>query len=145
MTEHDNLAPRTILCIEDEPSMIDLVELILNRRGFRVLSALGGTEGLETAREAAPDLILLDLMMPDMDGWDVYHQLRADDELSQTPVIIVTAKASNIDQVLGLRVAGVQDYITKPFSPSDLIERIDRVLAGKSPVSEVDEVEARLE
>jgi two-component system response regulator VicR len=122
---------RVVVCIEDEPPMIDLVKLILKNRGFDVIGALGGKEGLDAIREHQPDLVLLDLMMPEMNGWDVYQQMKADDYMSTIPVIVVTAKAQNIDKVLGLHIAKVQDYITKPFSPAELLKSIDRVLKGK--------------
>jgi two-component system response regulator VicR len=122
---------RVVVCIEDEPPMIDLVKLILKNRGYDVVGALGGKEGLDAIREHQPDLVLLDLMMPEMNGWDVYQQMKADDYMSSIPVIVVTAKAQNIDKVLGLHIAKVQDYITKPFSPAELLKSIDRVLAGK--------------
>jgi DNA-binding response OmpR family regulator len=124
-------ASKHILCIEDDPEMIDLIRLILNRRGFEVKGATGGIQGLEMIRAETPDLVLLDLMMPDMDGWEVYQQLRADDATKDIPVIIVTAKAQNIDKVLGLHIARVEDYISKPFSPHDLIDSVERVLAGR--------------
>ena len=115
--------------IEDEPEMIDLVRLILGRRGYTVIGANGGREGLELIRKELPDLVLLDLMMPDMDGWDVYHQIKSDELTRDIPVIVITAKAQNIDKVLGLRIAKVEDYIAKPFSPQELLERVDIVLA----------------
>jgi len=115
--------------IEDEPEMIDLVRLILGRRGYTVIGANGGREGLELVRKELPDLVLLDLMMPDMDGWDVYHQIKSDELTRDIPVIVITAKAQNIDKVLGLRIAKVEDYIAKPFSPQELLERVDIVLA----------------
>ena len=119
---------RRILCIEDEPEMIDLIRLILERKGFDVLGAVGGHEGLEAIRREKPDLVLLDLMMPDVDGWEVYRQMKADEELQHTPVVVVTAKAQSIDKVLGLHIAKVDDYVTKPFGPGDLVESVDRVL-----------------
>jgi len=118
---------RRILCIEDEPEMIDLIRLILERRGFEVLGAVGGQEGLDTVRREKPDLVLLDLMMPDVDGWEVYRQMKADEELKGIPVVVVTAKAQSIDKVLGLHIAKVDDYVTKPFGPGDLLESVDRV------------------
>ncbi len=121
-----------ILCIEDEPEMIDLIRLILNRRGFEVKGANGGKEGLEFVRKEKPDLVLLDLMMPDMDGWEVYQQLKSDEELKHIPVIIVTAKAQSIDKVLGLHIAKVDDYVTKPFGPQELLQSIEKVLSAKS-------------
>jgi DNA-binding response OmpR family regulator len=118
--------------IEDESEMIDLVRIILGRRGYIVLGANGGREGLELVRKELPDLVLLDLMMPDMDGWDVYHQIKSDELTRDIPVIVITAKAQNIDKVLGLRVAKVEDYIAKPFSPQELLDRIDIVLSKQS-------------
>ncbi len=123
---------RVVVCIEDEPAMIDLVTLILKNRGFEVVGALGGREGLESIQKLKPDLVLLDLMMPDMNGWDVYQQMKADEYMQQIPVIVITAKAQNIDKVLGLHIAKVQDYITKPFSPAELIKSIERVLGDES-------------
>jgi two-component system response regulator VicR len=120
--------PKKIVCIEDEPEMIDLVKLILSRYGFEVIGATGGRSGLEAIRKHKPDLVLLDLMMPDMDGWEVYQQMKADSEMKEIPVIVVTAKAQSIDKVLGLHIAKVDDYITKPFGPDDLRNSIERVL-----------------
>jgi two-component system response regulator VicR len=117
-----------VVCIEDEPEMIDLVRLILGRKGFDVIGADGGIEGLETVRREKPDLVLLDLMMPDMDGWEVYQQIKADPELRDIPVVVVTAKAQSIDKVLGLHIAKVDDYITKPFGPQDLLESVEKIL-----------------
>jgi len=117
-----------VVCIEDEPEMIDLVRLILGRRGFDVVGANGGLEGLEAVRRERPNLILLDLMMPDMDGWEVYQRIKADEELRRIPVIVVTAKAQSIDKVLGLHIAKVDDYITKPFGPQELLESVEKIL-----------------
>ena len=119
---------KTVVCIEDEPEMIDLVKLILGRKGFELVGAVGGREGLETVRKLRPDLVLLDLMMPDMDGWEVYQQMKADDELKVIPVIVVTAKAQSIDKVLGLHIAKVDDYVTKPFGPQELLQSVNKVL-----------------
>lgn len=118
-----------VVCIEDEPEMIDLVKLILGRKGFDLTGAMGGREGLEAVRRVKPDLVLLDLMMPDMDGWEVYQQMKADRELMDIPVIVVTAKAQSIDKVLGLHIAKVDDYVTKPFGPQELLQSIERVLS----------------
>lgn len=121
-----------ILCIEDEQEMIDLIRLILSRRGFVVKGANGGKEGLEIIRKERPDLVLLDLMMPEMDGWEVYQQMKADDATKDIPVIVVTAKAQSIDKVLGLHIAKVDDYIAKPFSPQELLNSVDNVLAKQT-------------
>lgn len=130
----DNRIKR-ILCIEDEPEMIDLIRLILGRRGFDVIGAAGGTAGLKAVREQLPDLVLLDLMMPDMDGWEVYQQMKAEESTRRIPVIVVTAKAQSIDKVLGLHIAKVDDYIAKPFSPQDLLNSVEKVLAEKKDPS----------
>jgi DNA-binding response OmpR family regulator len=119
---------RRVVYIEDEQEMIDLVRLILTRRNFEVIGASGGREGLDLIRRELPDAVLLDLMMPDMDGWEVYQQLKADDDTKMIPVIVVTAKAQSIDKVLGLHIAKVDDYISKPFSPSELVESLENVL-----------------
>ncbi len=121
-------SPRRILCIEDEPEMIDLIRLILGRRGFEVAGAAGGKAGLQAVRETKPDLVLLDLMMPDMDGWEVYQQMKADEATRNIPVIVVTARAQSIDKVLGLNIAKVDDYIAKPFSPQELLDSVQKVL-----------------
>jgi len=77
-------------------------------------------------RKELPDMILLDLMMPDLDGWDVYHQIKSDNLTRDIPVIVITAKAQDIDKILGLQVAKVQDYISKPFKPQELVDRIEQ-------------------
>lgn len=120
--------PKRILCIEDEAEMIDLMRLILSRQGYEVSGASGGQEGLTKMRRELPDLVLLDLMMPEMGGWEVYQQMKADEKMKDIPVIVVTAKAQSIDKVLGLYIAKVEDYIAKPFSPSELLESVERVL-----------------
>ena len=122
---------KRILCIEDEPEMIDLIRLILVRRGFEVIGAAGGKAGIKAVREQLPDLVLLDLMMPDMDGWEVYQQMKADESTRHIPVIVVTAKAQSIDKVLGLHIAKVDDYISKPFSPQELMNSVENVFSRK--------------
>lgn len=118
-----------IVCIEDEQEMIELVKLILSRKGYTVRGANGGQSGLTLIRDIKPDLVLLDLMMPDMDGWEVYQQMKADESMKDIPVIIITAKAQSIDKILGLHIAKVNDYITKPFGPGELIQSVENVLS----------------
>ena len=122
-------AKKKILCIEDEPQMIDLIKLILEDKGYVVLGAEGGQQGLDMMRAEKPDLILLDLMMPEMDGGDVFHHMKEEVDLRNLPVIVVTAKAAPIDKVLWINVAKVQDYVTKPFGPRELVESVEKVLA----------------
>ncbi len=119
----------TVLCIEDEQEMIDLVELILGRHNFRVIGAIGGQEGLEQIKKSKADVVLLDLMMPEMDGWEVYQMMKSSTDMRDIPVIVVTAKSAAIDKVLGLNIAGVEEYITKPFGPEELLASVNRVLA----------------
>ena len=128
-------AAKRILCIEDEPEMIDLIRLILGRRGFDVSGAAGGNAGIKAVREQLPDLVLLDLMMPDMDGWEVYQQMKAEESTRNIPVIVVTAKAQGIDKVLGLHIAKVDDYISKPFSPQELMNSVEKVIGQKKAAS----------
>ncbi len=123
---------KRILCIEDETEMIDLTRLVLEREGYQVIGAVGGRHGLELIRQEVPDLILLDLMMPDVDGWEVYRQMKADKTLAKIPVIVVTARAQSIDKVLGLQVAKVDDYITKPFGPRELLASIKKIFEAQA-------------
>lgn len=117
-----------IVCIEDDPKTIDLVKLILKREGFEVIGVTNGRDGLAAIEQAQPQLVLLDLMMPDMDGWEVYQAMRANESMKHIPVIVLTAKAQSIDKVLGLHIAKVNDYITKPFSPAELVQSVRKVL-----------------
>ena len=120
-----------IVCVEDEPDVIELIRIILRDPKYDFTGALGGQQGIDTIRELKPDLVFLDLMMPDVDGWAVYRQMKADPELQHIPVILVTAKADNIDKVLAVHIAKVDDYITKPFGPKELIASVRRVLGIK--------------
>lgn len=121
--------PRSVVYyIEDDLEMIDLVTLILSRRGFQVKGAHGGRKGLDMVLQQPPDLILLDLMMPGMDGWEVYQQIKANEKVRHVPVIVITAKAQDIDKVLGLHIAKVDDYICKPFRPQELLDSVERVI-----------------
>lgn len=123
---------KLIVCIEDEPEMIDLVKLILRRGDYEFVGAVGGREGLEAVQRLEPDLVLLDLMMPDIDGWEVYRQMKADDTLKDVPVIVITAKAQSIDRVLGLHIAKVDAYITKPFGPHELLDSVANILGSEN-------------
>lgn len=117
-----------ILYIEDDPDMIALVQAILHRQGYDVKGASSGPQALEMIKTEIPELILLDLMMPGMDGWDIYHQIKAQDSTKNIPIIVVTARAQAIDRVLGLHIAKVDDYVCKPFRPQELLDSITKVL-----------------
>ncbi len=121
-----------VVYIEDDQEMIDLVALILSRRGYQIQGAQSGKKGLELIFSDPPNVILLDLMMPGMDGWEVYQQLKAVENTQNIAVIIITAKAQAIDRVLGLHIAKVDDYIAKPFKPQELVDSVERVLSRTS-------------
>lgn len=117
----------TILIVDDEPDTLELIEFNLKAAGFRCLTAGDGTEALRKAREFHPQLIILDLMIPEIDGLEVCKLLRRDANTASIPIIMLTAKASEIDRVLGLEL-GANDYLTKPFSPRELVLRIKNLL-----------------
>lgn len=117
-----------VLCIDDEPGVVELMSLILRAKNIQVDGANSGVEGLEAMRQNPPDAVLLDIMMPEMDGWEVYKQMKADDRLKDIPVIIVTARNSSFEEVIARERAGVNDYITKPFVPDEVRNSLSRVL-----------------
>ena len=117
-----------VLCIDDEPGVIELITLILKPQNIQVEGANSGPEGLDVMRQNPPDAVLLDIMMPDMDGWEVYRQMKEDDILKNIPVIIVTARNSSFEEIIARERAGVNDYVTKPFVPSDLRSSLSKVL-----------------
>ena len=120
----------TILLVDDEPMVTDVVERYLRREGFQVLLAADGEAAVATARESAPDLIILDLMLPKIDGLTAFRQIRSH---SSVPVIILTAKGEETDRIVGLET-GADDYIAKPFSPREVVARVKAVLrrAGRA-------------
>jgi DNA-binding response OmpR family regulator len=127
--------PKKILVIDDEPKIVDICRDYLKASGFDVVTAADGLRGLAAARREKPDLIVLDLMLPGMDGLDVCRTLRRE---SDTPIIMLTARVEESDKLVGLEL-GADDYITKPFSPRELTARVRVVLrrAGGDPLSEV--------
>lgn len=116
---------KTVVCIEDDPDIVDMIRVILEREGFELIGALGGGEGLDTVREVKPDLVLLDLMMPDVDGWEVARRMKADDETKGIPIIVLTVIPPTSERVDDLEV---DDYVTKPFAPEDLVRRVSTAL-----------------
>lgn len=119
---------KKIVYIDDDIEMINLIKLILERKNYLFFSALSGQAGLELIQEKHPDLILLDLMMPDVDGWDLYQQIKSNDQIKDIPVVIITAKAQPIDRILGIQVAKVDDYLTKPFKTQVLLDTIEKLM-----------------
>jgi two-component system phosphate regulon response regulator PhoB len=129
-----------ILVVDDEPDAIELIKFNLKAAGYEVLTAADGDEALKKARAALPDLIVLDLMLPEVDGLEVCKILRRDHRVSATPILMLTAKAAEIDRVLGLEL-GADDYVTKPFSPRELVLRVKRLLrTGAAPSEKADQI-----
>jgi DNA-binding response OmpR family regulator len=120
---------KRVIYFEDENDMVELVRIILGREGYAVEGVREGLVGLQAIKEELPDLILLDLMMPDMDGWEIFRQIKNDEAIMNIPIIVITAKAQTVDKVLGLEIAKVDDYISKPFRPHELVERVEKVLS----------------
>ncbi len=116
-----------ILVVDDEPEAVELVEFNLKQAGYDVITAMEGAEALTKARTKTPNLIVLDLMLPEMSGLEVCQTLRRDAATSRIPIIMLTARAAEIDRVLGLEL-GADDYLTKPFSPRELVLRIKKIL-----------------
>jgi two-component system phosphate regulon response regulator PhoB len=116
-----------ILVVDDEPEAVELVEFNLKQAGFSVLTAADGAEALSKARSSLPSLVVLDLMLPEVDGLEVCKMLRRDPATAAIPIVMLTAKAAEIDRILGLEL-GADDYVTKPFSPRELVLRIRKIL-----------------
>jgi len=121
---------KSILIIEDEKDIVDLIEYQLKQSGFAVLSALDGPSGLELARKKRPGLVILDLMLPGMDGKDVCRALKSNSLTQSIPVLMLTAKSEEMDRVIGFEL-GADDYVTKPFSPRELVLRVKAILRRK--------------
>ena len=121
-------SPKAILCIEDEAGMLDLLRLILETAGYRFLGAHDGIEGLEVMQRELPDLVLLDLMLPKVDGAEVLLRKKKDPTIKDIPVIAVTALASPFDQLMWKRHTEIKDYVTKPFKRKELLDTVSRVL-----------------
>ena len=121
------MSKQTILVVDDETDLLDLIEYNLHKEGFNVLKAEDGEEGIKVAKEHRPDLILLDIMMPKMDGLEAVEIMRQDEDLKKTPIIFLTARSDEKTEIDGLNKGG-DDYITKPISTTKLVSRIKAVL-----------------
>jgi phosphate regulon transcriptional regulator PhoB len=126
--------PPDVLVVEDEPDIRNLIVHHLTRDGFRCRAVASGAEALQRVKAATPDLVVLDLMLPGMDGLDVCRRLRSDPGSARVPIIMLTAKADEVDRVLGLEM-GADDYVVKPFSPKELVARVRAVLRRARPAS----------
>lgn len=126
------MSRETVLVIEDEKNIAELVKYNLEKEGFTVQTVLRGDAGLEEARKRKADLIVLDLMLPGMDGLEICRALKQDPKTSPIPIIMLTAKSEDTDQVVGLEL-GADDYVTKPFSPKELVARVRAVLRRTKP------------
>jgi two-component system alkaline phosphatase synthesis response regulator PhoP len=121
------MAEEKILVIDDEEHILELIKFNLENNGYKVLVATNGIDALKVAKMEVPQLILLDLMLPGMDGYDVCKEVRRDNSISSIPIIMITAKGEELDKILGLEL-GADDYITKPFSIRELLARVKAVL-----------------
>lgn len=137
---HDIPAPvkMKILVVDDEPEALEIIEFNLKQAGFEVLKAGDGAEALAKARTLMPNLIVLDLMLPEIDGLEVCKMIRRDASTQLIPIVMVTAKAAEIDRVLGLEL-GADDYVTKPFSPRELVLRIKNILSRQQGAEKADD------
>jgi DNA-binding response OmpR family regulator len=124
--------PSEVLVVEDEPDIRNLIALHLARDGFRCRTAATGVEALRAVRAAPPDLVILDLMLPEVDGLEVCRRLRQEPRSAAVPIIMLTAKTDEVDRVLGLEM-GADDYVAKPFSPKELLARVRAVLRRTRP------------
>lgn len=115
----------TILVVDDERNIVELAEMYLAREGYEILRAGDGQAALDTVRQKRPDLVVLDIMLPELDGWEVCRRLRGDGD--DTPVIMLTARDEDVDKIVGLEM-GADDYMTKPFNPRELVARVKAVL-----------------
>ena len=126
------MAKGKILVVDDEIYIVHILDFSLGMEGYEVLTALDGEQAPEKARAEHPDLIVLDIMMPKLDGYETCKLLKAEAGTRDIPVILLSAKGRNVDQKIGFEV-GADDYITKPFSPRELVERINALLGQSSP------------
>jgi two-component system phosphate regulon response regulator PhoB len=136
------MAREKILVVEDEADILDVLEYTFSREGYRVLGTRDGREALALARQEAPRLVLLDLMLPGLDGLEVCRKLKADSVTRDIPIVMVTAKGEESDIVLGLGL-GADDYVTKPFSPKELVARV-RAVMRRGPLRDGEGEQARL-
>ena len=125
---------KKILVIEDDPATSRLVDYSLRHEGYQVFTASNGLEGIRKAHDEAPDLIILDVMLPGMDGFEICHRLRSEPDTANLPILMFSAKAQEIDRDTGLKV-GADDYLSKPAAPTDIVSHVENLLAKKKQVA----------
>jgi CheY-like chemotaxis protein len=123
---------KRVLVVDDDREMVELIQLFLNNAGYETLAAFSGESALEQAFQQKPDLILLDIMMPKIDGWEVFRRIKNDPKAGTIPIVFLTARTQNIDRMIGLSVMKASGYLTKPFSKKELLDEVERVLAEES-------------
>jgi two-component system alkaline phosphatase synthesis response regulator PhoP len=128
--EKEMTMDKKILVIEDDPATLRLVDYSLRHEGYQVFTASNGLEGIRKAHNEAPDLIILDVMLPGMDGFEICHRLRSEPDTAQLPILMCSAKAQEIDKDTGLKV-GADDYLSKPSTPADIVNHVASLLAKK--------------
>ncbi len=138
------MTKETILIVDDEEDIIELIKYNLKTEGYSILTALAGEQAIKIAKQSRPDLMVLDLMLPGMDGFEVTRYLRSHEETQDMPIVILTAKGEESDVITGLEL-GANDYISKPFSPKVLIARIRSILRRRKKESETVSIKVRQE
>jgi two-component system, OmpR family, alkaline phosphatase synthesis response regulator PhoP len=129
---------KKVLIIEDDPATTRLVDYSLRHHGYQVITATNGLEGLRKARGESPDLVILDVMLPGMDGYEICHRLRSEPATAKILILMFSAKAQEIDRDTGLKV-GADDYLTKPSAPAEIIARVEKLLAKKDNTQNIQE------
>ena len=132
-----------ILIVDDEPDAVELVAFNITKAGMEAVTSEDGADALAKARDILPDAIVLDLMLPEMDGLDVCRHLRRDHRTASIPIIMVTAKGAEVDRILGLEM-GADDYLTKPFSPRELVLRLKKILQPRQAVAEKERINTQV-
>jgi two-component system alkaline phosphatase synthesis response regulator PhoP len=129
---------KRILIIEDDPATSRLIDYSLRHEGYQVLRASNGLEGIRKVREEKPDLLILDVMLPGMDGYEICHSLRSHPDTASLPILMFSAKAQGIDKDTGLKV-GADDYLAKPADPAEIVKRVENLLAKRKSSATVRE------
>jgi DNA-binding response OmpR family regulator len=121
---------KKILVIEDDPATSRLVDYSLRHEGYQVITAFNGLEGIRKAKNEAPDLVILDVMLPGLDGFEICHRLRSEPATARLPILMFSAKAQDVDKSIGLKV-GADDYLPKPAAPAEIVRRVGKLLERK--------------